>query len=88
MDTQRIINVTKFDERHDIPTTANRIGANEIRFDFASPNLVIFDLSSITAKKEGDLVNLYSPVIPQPLRKGEIFEQLKPWAEELFRNKE
>lgn len=74
MDTQRIINVTKFDERHDIPTTANRIGPNEIRFDFASPNLVIFDLYPITAKKEGDSVNLYSAVIPTPLSKGAIFE--------------
>lgn len=88
MHTHKTIKVTKFDQYHDIPTIANKLGDNEIRFDFISPNLIIFDLSPITAKKEGDLVSLYSPVIPHPLRKGEIFEQLKPWAEELFRHKE
>lgn len=88
MASHRIIKVTKFDQYHDIPTTANKVDENEIRFDFTSPNLNIFDLSPITAKKQGDLVNLYSPVIPHPLRKGEIFEQLKPWAEELFRQKQ
>lgn len=86
MDTQRIIKVTKFEQRHDIPTTANKVGDNEIRFDFISPNLIIFDSSSITAKKEGDSVNLYSLAIANPISKGEIFEQLKPWAEELFQH--
>lgn len=84
MSTQRTIKVTRFDQYHDIPTIANKVGDNEIRFDFISPNLIIFDLSPITAKKEGDLVNLYSPQIRHPLSKGEIFEQLKPWAEELL----
>lgn len=84
MDTQRTIKVTRFEQHLDIPTTANRVSDTEIRFDFISPNLVIFDLSSITAKKEGDSVNLYSPAIPKPLGKSEIFEQLHPWAQELF----
>lgn len=86
MNTQRIIKVTKFEQLHDIPTTANRVGDNEIRFDFMSPNLIVFDLSSITAMKEGDSVNLYSPAILNPLGKGEVFEQLKSWADELFQH--
>lgn len=84
MDTQRNLKVTRFDQHHEIPTTANRLNDTEIRFDFVSPNLIIFDISSITAKKEGVLLNLYSPGISNPLCKGEMFEQLKSWAEELF----
>ncbi|WP_313491632.1 hypothetical protein [Sphingobacterium multivorum] len=84
MNEQKDIKITRFGQLFSIPTTANRINEKEIRFEFDSPNLNIFDLYSITAKKDGEVVNIYSPSVPNPLSKGEVFEQLQPWAQELF----
>ncbi|GGH20282.1 hypothetical protein FAZ19_10000 [Sphingobacterium alkalisoli] len=81
---KRTIKISKFEQIHSIPTTAIKVSDNEIRFDFHSPNLIVFDLSSITARREDHAINLYSPLVPTPLSKGEVFEQLYLWAKELF----